>query len=106
MSDLYEKATPRPWRFVPWHVEEGAPVCRAPAGHICGTFASDADAKMVAHAVNNIERVEALNVELLKALEDFDNWFAGFNPDDRTSRFEGRVVVIQARAAIAKAHGQ
>lgn len=56
---LYEKATPRPWRAVPWHIEEGPSACRAPAGHVCGTFASDVDAEMVAYAVNNIEAQEA-----------------------------------------------
>ena len=40
--------------------------------------------------------------ELYRALEDFDNWFAGFNPEDRGSRMEGRVVVIRARALLAK----
>lgn len=41
--------------------------------------------------------------ELFTALEDFDNWFCGFNPDDQASRMEGRKVVIRARAALAKA---
>lgn len=44
--------------------------------------------------------------ELLDALVNFDNWFAGFNPDDQHSRMQGRKVVIAAREAIAKARGQ
>jgi len=43
------------------------------------------------------------NAELFTALEDFDNWFAGFDPKDRASRMEGRQVVIRARAVLTKA---
>lgn len=50
-------------------------------------------------------RLIAAAPELLTALEDFDNWFAGFNPEDQASRMDGRKVVIRARAAIAKATG-
>jgi hypothetical protein len=41
--------------------------------------------------------------KLFRALEDFDNWFSGFNPDCRASRQEGRFVVIRARKALADA---
>lgn len=41
--------------------------------------------------------------ELLTVLEDFENWFCGFNPECRHSRQQGREVVIRARAAICRA---
>lgn len=44
-----------------------------------------------------------LETVLFKALEDFDNWFCGFDPEDQASRMEGRKVVMRARAALAKA---
>jgi hypothetical protein len=62
----------------------------------------------VAKPLINIEanaRLIAAAPELLIALEDFDNWFAGFNPDDQADRLAGRKVVTRARAAIAKARG-
>jgi len=70
---MTDEATPRPWRFIPWHVEEGPPVVRAPAGHIVGTFASDDDAQLTALAVNAYdpsreEKVKAL-VEACKAVD-------------------------------------
>lgn len=45
--------TPLPWKFVPWHIEEGPSAVRAPAGHIVCTTASDADAQLIEKAVNN-----------------------------------------------------
>ena len=40
---------------------------------------------------------------LLEALENFDSWFGGFDPNNQASRMEGRKVVIRARAAIHRA---
>lgn len=58
------------------------------------------DGSMAANA-----RLIASAPDLLIALEDFDNWFCGFDPDDQASRMAGRKVVIRAREAIAKARG-
>jgi hypothetical protein len=55
----------------------------------------------------NLMAAAADQIETLcSALEDFDNWFCGFNPEDQGSRMEGRKVVIRARAALAKVRGQ
>lgn len=54
--------TPLPWSFVPWHIEEGSPAVRAPAGYLVTTTASDADAAFIVKAVNNHDA-------LVKALE-------------------------------------
>jgi len=60
------EATPRPWRFVPWHIEEGASAVRAPDGSLVCTTASDEDAKLIARAANN-------HADLVKALQWFLN---------------------------------
>jgi hypothetical protein len=64
-----EEATPRPWKFSPWHVEEGCSAVRAPAGHIVCTTASDADAKYIARAVNAHPNL----LSVLKQIEDFSS---------------------------------
>jgi hypothetical protein len=38
--------TPGPWKFTPWHIEEGEPTVRAPKGWIIGSFSSDANAEL------------------------------------------------------------
>lgn len=47
-----QPSTPLPWKFSPWHIEEGPPVVRAPAGYIVCTTASDQDAEYIAEACN------------------------------------------------------
>ena len=56
-----DKATPRPWKFVPWHVEEGPPAVRAGAafGPIVCTTSSDADAALIVAAVNSFDESRA-----------------------------------------------
>jgi hypothetical protein len=44
--------TPTPWRFSPWHIEDGPPAVRAPEGWIVATTAYDADADFIARAAN------------------------------------------------------
>lgn len=43
-------ATPGPWRFVPWHIEEGPPAVRCAEGWIVATTAKDEDARLIADA--------------------------------------------------------
>lgn len=62
MSAREKKHTPTPWKFSPWHIEEGPSAVRAPAGHIVCTTASDADAELIVRAVNAHD-------DLVKALE-------------------------------------
>jgi hypothetical protein len=46
-----ESATPGPWAYSPWHIEEGEPAVRGgPTNHIVATFASDDDAAFTAAA--------------------------------------------------------
>lgn len=54
--------TPLPWAFSPWHIEEGPPAVRAPAGYLVTTTASDADAAYIVKACNAFP-------DLVKALE-------------------------------------
>jgi hypothetical protein len=53
--------TPTPWKFSPWHIEEGPPAVLAPAGHIVCTTAGDDDAAFIVKACN-------MHDELLRAL--------------------------------------
>lgn len=66
--------TPTPWKFVPWHVEEGPSAVRSPAGDIVCTTASDADAQLIEKAVNNhdalVDRVEKLESALRVMIAD------------------------------------
>lgn len=62
------------------------------------------------HCVGSLEKQMRANANLIaaapclyEALEDFDNWFCGFDPEDQASRMEGRKIIIRARAALAKA---
>jgi len=46
-----EKAIPGPpWRYVPWHIEEGPPAVRAREGWLICTTSSDETAAFIAHA--------------------------------------------------------
>jgi hypothetical protein len=55
--------TPGPWRFVPWHIEEGPPAVRCAEGWIVATTAKDEDARLIAdapvmrEAIDDIRRV-------------------------------------------------
>lgn len=82
MKSIYENATPRPWRVDPDYagdVQNGAgtlEICTAeeqgsqfaPGYDVPAVGEGSANAALIVHAVNNIERLEAINAELLKAL--------------------------------------
>lgn len=61
-----EPTTPLPWKFSPWHIEEGPSAVRAPNGDIVCTTSSDADAKRIVSSVNALPA-------LLSALEEIAN---------------------------------
>lgn len=91
MSELYEKATPRPWAIFAapikdaeaakeeliYQVDHTEPLGdtlflldaggKCPATTGCGPT-SQANAELIVHAVNNIERLEALNKSYREAL--------------------------------------
>lgn len=68
-----DKATPRPWKFVPWHVEEGPPAVRAGAafGPIVCTTSSDADAALIVAAVNSYDESRALLKEAVDMIDRY-----------------------------------
>ena len=50
-----------PWKYSPWHIEEGPPAVLCKRGYVVCTTASNADADLIAKAVNGYEpMVEAL----------------------------------------------
>jgi hypothetical protein len=81
--------TPLPWKFSPWHIEEGPPAVLAPAGHIVCTTAGDDDAAFIVKACNmHAELVAALDALVnAKALSGVREQVAGWNgehlPDDK-----------------------
>jgi len=56
--------TPGPWRFVPWHIEEGPPAVRCAEGWIVATTASDDDAQFIAAAPDLADALFGLLVAL------------------------------------------
>jgi len=92
--------TPGPWEVVPLSGVGGPFAIRMayhnpqanPTWYGVQAVGTKADARLIAAAP-----------DLLEALKDYDNAFTDFDPDDQTSRFAMRKVIIAARAAIAKA---
>ena len=91
---------PTPWRFSPWHIEEGPPAVLAPEGWIVCTTSSDGDAAFIVQACNSFDAMR----DALKEAERFLDYFA----EGRTS-FVGagtpKSCLAQIRAALALANG-
>lgn len=95
--------TPTPWRYVPWHIEEGPSAVRAPAGYLVCTTASDADASLIARAVN-------AHNDLVKALKNAQRALAMVVAPEaiKTTSVMGAYAhafeaEVAARAALSKA---
>lgn len=80
------KHTPGPWRYTPWHIEEGNPTVRAPEGWLICETSSDANARLIAAAPDLLEALR----DALCALECCGKDYP---------------AATKARAAIAKAVG-
>jgi hypothetical protein len=99
------------WTRAPWSLAN-PPYDSVPWLHVYGPENANGVAQHIMHQDRSYDeklanaRLIAAAPELYRALEDFDNWFAGFDPDKQSSRMEGRKVVIRARAALAKALGK
>lgn len=69
--------TPLPWKYVPWHIEEGPSAVRAPDGHLICSTASDANAALIAKAVNSYDALiavaEAARSYFMYAVQDEAN---------------------------------
>jgi len=85
-----EAHTQGPWRFVPWHIEEGSSAVRAPDGHLICSTASDANARRIVACVNAlagipIEAIESgVVAELAEAARLALLWQAVIDPDAYT----------------------
>ena len=84
--------TPTPWKFVPWHIEEGPPAVRAPEGWVVAHASSDADAEYIAHAAN-------CHDELLSQLQYAVKLLGAF------PALNGTAQVQSMRDTLAKAQG-
>jgi hypothetical protein len=88
--------TPLPWKFSPWHIEEGPPAVLAPAGHIVCTTAGDDDAAFIVKACNMHEPL----VEIAIVLRQHLSLFCG--PDDEIANQIFRIAdetIAKAREA-------
>ena len=83
--ELLERATPGPWRYVPWHIEEADAAVRAPDGHLICCTSSDATSAAIVSAVNWL-RDNAADIE--RALEDSArlDWLA--DPNNNIGRVQ------------------
>lgn len=63
-------ATPGPWKFVPWHIEEGPPAIRCAEGWIVATTAYDDDARLIAASPRLADALWGLLVALGKHTPD------------------------------------
>ncbi len=77
MRAIAEGARPKGnWRFVPWHIEEGAPAVRAPEGWLICNASSDDCARHIAAfdpptviaLLDRLAKAEAENVRLREVL--------------------------------------
>lgn len=96
-----EAYTPEPWRFVPWHIEEGASAVRAPDGHLICSTASDANSRRIVACVNAlagipIEAIESgVVAELVKAADAIERYL-------RETPHHNATQAAALRAALAK----
>lgn len=74
-----EAHTQGPWRFVPWHIEEGSSAVRAPDGHLICSTASDANARRIAACVNALAGIpiEAIESGVVAELKQYVVAFCG-----------------------------
>jgi hypothetical protein len=86
LAALAEKATPGPWKFVPWHIEEGPSAIRAPDGWLLANTPGDADAALIVALRNNLptilaalsaEPADGLREARVKALEALEPFACG-----------------------------
>ena len=98
--------TPTPWRFSPWHVEEGQSAVRTgqnyPEDYIICTTASDDDAKLIVTAVNNFHD---LVVALQQALDRLEMIAQGRMPN--ATRFVPQIdaAIEHARVVLGRVGG-
>lgn len=92
--------TKGPWKYVPWHVEEGPPAVRAPEGWLVCTTSSDADAKLIAIAPCLLDAAESAAAILNELTEPDMSVSAG------NIYFRARALEADIRAIIARATDQ
>ena len=79
LRELAEKAAPGPWKFVPWHIEEGPSAVRVSAGWLLCNTSGDNNAAYIAAAspdvilslLSELDCLRSSNEAMRKALEPF-----------------------------------
>lgn len=92
-----------PWRFVPWHIEEGSSAVRCLEGWIVCTTSSDDDAAFIVRACNSFDEL----VEALKQAREFVEAEAETRGEEDDS-YCIRAVPLLAKicSALAKSRGE
>lgn len=101
-QDTHATHTPTPWRYSPWHIEEGEPAVRAPDGEggwIIATVNSDENAALIVRAVNSHAALIAALRTLIQVEGHGECPVDGLHPDIAAAW-------DQARAALALAEAQ
>jgi hypothetical protein len=57
---MTDKHTPGPWRYVPWHIEEGPSAVYDANGNLVCTSSSDDTARLIAAAPDMLEALREL----------------------------------------------
>jgi hypothetical protein len=73
-----ERHAELPWKFSPWHIEEGPSAVRCATGYLVCETAGDADAKLIVAAVNSHDAL----VKALKTIIDANHAFLNSLPED------------------------
>ncbi len=111
-DNLNAKRTPGPWKFVPWHVEEGPPAVRAPAGWAICFTSSDANAAFIVRAANAhdalVEALKDATANLAGAVSAYETFAGKFGRKSvQDALFSTRLsdfnkALERARAALEK----
>ncbi len=94
-----EAHTQGPWRFVPWHIEEGSSAVRAPDGHLICSTASDANARRIVACVNALAGIPTDAIEsgvVAEALLAVVNATRAYLPPDGISEQECINRILEA----------
>lgn len=94
-----EAHTQGPWRFVPWHIEEGSSAVRAPDGHLICSTASDANARRIVGCVNALAGIPIEAIEsgvVAEALLAVVNATRAYLPPDGISEQECINRILEA----------
>ena len=97
LDRLYGEAVIAPWRFVPWHIEEGCAAVRAPGGGVICTTSSDAGAECIAELHNAYPALAAEVRALRSEAANLRHGNVAYASDN--ANLQGRAMAAEAALA-------